>query len=325
MKVRKWTAAVLCMLLLLSLAGCGGAAADQGMEMASPMAMVSGANGANKYMVAETTAASLADEAVMEEGGTETPLPADRKWIITMDISAETEDLDGMLAAVNGRIAALSGYVQDQRITNGSKYASNRYRSANLTIRIPAEQVDAFTQTVSDIANVVRSSKNLEDITLQYVATESRLKALQTEEARLLELMAKAENMTDLLEIERRLTDVRYELENITRQLRSYDNLVNYATIYLYIEEVKEYTPVKEETFFQRITGGFAKSLKGVGKGIVECVVWFIVKLPYIVVFCGVGGVLLWIIRRLPKKKAVKKARRKDTAPEEKPEEKEAE
>jgi len=315
--MKKFLPLLLCIVLLLGLTACGGSAKSE--------AMYSG--GAMVEEAAPMEAPMAADNAASLKGSQSgsTTLPEGRKWIITMDISAETEDLDGMLAAVNGRIAALSGYVQDQRITNGSKYASNRYRSANLTIRIPAEQVDAFTQTVSDIANVVRSSKNLEDITLQYVATESRLKALQTEEARLLELMAKAENMTDLLEIERRLTDVRYELENITRQLRSYDNLVNYATIYLYIEEVKEYTPVKEETFFQRITGGFAKSLKGVGKGIVECVVWFIVKLPYIVVFCGVGGVLLWIIRRLPKKKAVKKARRKDTAPEEKPEEKEAE
>ena len=66
-----------------------------------------------------------------------------------------------------------------------------------------------------------------ENVTLQYVSTESRVKALETEQTRLLELLENAETMEDLLTIEARLTDVRWELENYASQLRVLDNQVN--------------------------------------------------------------------------------------------------
>ena len=59
--------------------------------------------------------------------------------------------------------------------------------------------MDKFTDEVDGIANVVSNNLRREDITLNYVATESRVKALETEEARLLELMEQAETMADLL------------------------------------------------------------------------------------------------------------------------------
>ena len=104
------------------------------------------------------------------------------------------------MEALNGKISGLGGYVEDQDSYNGSMYSSRRYRSASLTVRIPAERVDEFTEEMSGIANVVSTNLSREDITLSYVATESRVKALQTEEARLLELMEQAETMADLLE-----------------------------------------------------------------------------------------------------------------------------
>jgi hypothetical protein len=235
-------------------------------------------------------------------------------------MTAETEDMDALLVSVTDQVQTLGGYIQEQRISNGSQYASYRYRNAYLTVRIPAEQVDAFTQSVSGVSNVVRISKSLEDITLQYVDTESRLKALQTEESRLLELMAQAQNMSDLLQIEGRLTEVRYELESVASRLRTYDNLVNYATIYLSIEEVKEFTPVEEKTVFQRITEGFARSVKGVGELIVNVLVWLIVNLPYIVVLGAAAFALVLLGKKLPRKPR-KKAKKEKDAP--KPEEKE--
>lgn len=78
------------------------------------------------------------------------------------------------------------------------------------------------------------------------MAITSRITALETEESRLLELLAAAANMSDLLEIESRLTEVRTELEKVKSQLRIYENQVSYGTIYLTVSEVKEYTVVEE-------------------------------------------------------------------------------
>lgn len=300
MKARKYLSVLLSLLLLCALlAGCGSSAKS---TAAAPREMAAYDSAAEEYAVAETAAGALADN-----GSTgSTTLPESRKWIVTVSMTAETEDLDALTAALNQQIAALGGYVEDQHVYNGSTYSSRRYRSASLTIRVPAEDADSFTEQVSGLANVVSKEKNLEDVTLRYVATESRLTALETEEARLLELLAQADNMTDLLEIEARLTDVRYELENTASQKRLYDNQIDYATIYLSIEEVQEYTPVEEPTLWERISGGFMDSLKGLGEGALDLLVWLIVCSPYLAVLAVVILCLVLLVKRIRRKRAKK-------------------
>lgn len=306
MKARKYLSVLLSLLLLCALlAGCGSSTKS---TAAAPREMAAYDSAAEEYAVAETAAGALADN-----GSTgSTTLPESRKWIVTVSMTAETEDLDALTAALNQQIAALGGYVEDQHVYNGSTYSSRRYRSASLTIRVPAEDADSFTEQVSGLANVVSKEKNLEDVTLRYVATESRLTALETEEARLLELLAQADNMTDLLEIEARLTDVRYELENTASQKRLYDNQIDYATIYLSIEEVQEYTPVEEPTLWERISGGFMDSLKGLGEGALDLLVWLIVCSPYLAVLAVVILCLVLLVKRIHRKRAKKPFQKDD-------------
>ena len=312
--MKKMTAflVTLCMHAAL-LAGSGGASKSTQAFDAAAAAPAEAANGAYYDM----------ESAKSEDGGLtgdtdSTVLPEGRNWIITVNMSAETEDLDALMEALNGKISGLGGYVEDQDSYNGSMYSSRRYRSASLTVRIPAQRVDEFTEEMSGIANVVSTNLSREDITLSYVATESRVKALQTEEARLLELMEQAETMADLLEIESHLTDVRYELENRASQLRLYDNQVDYATIYLSIDEVQEYTPVEEPTVWERISGGFVSSIKGVGNGLLDLLVWVLAKSPYLVILGGVTVGVVVLIKKRKARKAAKKAAKQNPTEESK-------
>lgn len=295
MKLKKYLSLFLCALLIVSLlTACGGASSPSKnyavMEEAAAEAPAMMADSANGMLTSGSETGSTA-------------IPENRKWIITVFMSAETEDLDVMTAALDEHITALNGYVEDQHIYNGSAYSSRRYRSANLTIRIPAENVDRFTEEVSGISNVISQEKNLEDITLNYVSTESRMTALQTEEARLLELMAQAETMSDLLEIEARLTDVRYELESVTSRLRTYDNQINYATIHLDISEVQEYTPVEDPTLWERISGGFMDSLDDLWESLQDLLVFLVVAFPFILVYGSIALAIFLLVRSLTKKK----------------------
>ena len=247
MNIRKAIVWIVCVLLLLGLTGCG---AKMDIDMAPGDAMT------DDYISKEETATDAAGSS----------LPENRKLIQTVNMDVETENLDTVLAQLDSRIAELGGYIENSHIQNGSAYSGRRYRTANITIRIPAQHLNVFIDRVADISNIVSSQKTVEDVTLSYIATESRMKALQTEETRLLELLARAETLDDLLTVETRLTDVRTELEQVTSALRVFDNQVDYATIRLSIDEVKEFTEVTEpETVWQRISTGFMESLKGVG------------------------------------------------------------
>ena len=308
--MKKYLSLLLSLALLAALlTGCGSAGRtsasyDSGMVEYAAMA--------------DEAAAAPAEGAVLKNSAADagsTQLPQNRKWIVTVNLTAETDDLDALRSALDTKIAALNGYVEDQSVYNGSTYQSGRrYRSANLTIRVPADHVDAFLQDVGGLANIVRQNKSIEDVTLSYVATESRLKALETEEARLLELLSQAENMSDLLEIEARLSEVRGELEDYASQKRLYDNQIDYATVYLSIEEVQEYTPVEEPSLWERIRKGFKDNLEGVGDDLLDVLVWFIVSLPYLVVFAVVIALVVLIVKRIRRRRKAKKAAKQQKA-----------
>lgn len=234
---------------------------------------------------------------------TQIALPENQKLITTVHLQTETDDLDATLSYTEERIAELGGYLESQNLNNGSIYSSHRYRSANLTVRIPADNLNQFIDRVGESVNIVSKKVSTENVTLTYISVESRITALQTEQTRLLELLAKAETMEDLLTIESRLTDVRTELERYTSQLRVLDNQISYSTVNLSIEEVKEYTQVTEpETFWDRISSGFVQSLKGVGTFFTELAVFLIVSLPYLILIAGVVAVVIVLIKRKRRK-----------------------
>ena len=290
MKQKKWIALLLVLVMTVSvLVGCGSSSVAKDsavMESAAPMK-----NTASGMMM--STSGATADTIRQESG---------QKLIRRVNIDAETEDLEALLGELTKQISALDGYIENQELYNGSSYASYRSRSANLTIRIPADKLDAFIGQVKDVSNVVSYNESQEDVTLTYVSTESRIKALETEQARLLELLGQAQNMSDLLEIEARLTDVRYELENVTSQLLVLANKVDYATVRLYISQVKEYTEVEEQTVWQRIATGFKSNLKDLGEGLVDFFVWVLTYSPQLILTAAVLAVAVIGLRRRKKK-----------------------
>ena len=247
-----------------------------------------------------STSNSLTDTS----GSTTLPQLSGQKLVRKLRLYAETENLDELLTAIDSKIQELSGYVEAREVYNGSQYDYRRYRNAEMTIRIPVEQMDSFIAHVTESANITSSNETVDNITLSYVATQSRITALETEQTRLLELLSNAENMSDLLEIEKRLTDVRTELEEVTSQLRLYDNLVDYGTITLSISEVREYTVVEEpETVWEKIGAGFMESLENIGDFFVGLFVFVIVSLPYLFIIACVATPVILLIRHRKKKR----------------------
>ena len=277
MKQIRTIALLLCILLL---AGCSAAKNDVGFD--APAA-TNGGNGVYDSADKESTT-------VVEPG---------RKLIRTVDIHAETENLDRILSDLDAKLSLVGGYVQNKSVRN-----SGSNRSANLTLRIPADKLDDFVDHIEGATNILSFNEKAEDITLKYSATESRIKALETQEQRLLELIAKAATLNDLLTLEAKLANVREELETVKSQLIVYDSLIDYSTVNLTVTEVIEYT-VEEEpdpTAWERIRDGFVGSVKGVWHILSELFIGLVIALPYLVIPCGIL-LGLFLTHRKKKKK----------------------
>lgn len=250
-----------------------------------------------------------AEEAV-EESSAENTVASNRKLIKNVYMDVETENFDELVAGIERKVEALGGYIENMDLYNGSSYYGSGRRSANLTIRIPKELLDDFVTQVSETSNVVSKNESTEDVTLQYVDLESHKKALETEQERLLELLEQATTMEDIIAIEERMSQVRYELETMESQLRTYDNLVDFSTVDISIEEVERLTPVEEISDMERMTQGFVQSVEDLFTGMKEFVIGVVINLPYLL-FAVVLVVVIILIIRAVGKRGMKKRMKK--------------
>ena len=250
-------------------------------------------------------------EELKSESAIDAPVLSERKLIKTVQIEAETEEYDALVAALEEKLTALGGYTESRQT---GTYGKTR-RWSNMTLRIPAQNLASFVAHVTEAANVLSTSEQTQDVTLQYSDTEAKLAALKTEQARLMELLAAANNLSEILEIEARLSDVTYELERYESQKRGYDNRINYATVHLSLEEVAVLTELEEPTVWTRIRDGFTESLQGVSDGFVDLFVYLIAGSPYI----AVTGAVLALVIVLARKQSRKAQKKQQSAPSENP------
>ena len=346
MKKSKRNQIVFCRMLLMAmtcaalLTGCGSSKSDSYAEPAAmaaeESAMGSSSNGVYMYKADYDMAEEQVEEEV--EAPQEAGPGADedgirevdtrRKLIRTVNLSVETQDIDTLDQNIKQRVESLGGYIESSYMDGkrdvidadsdgydditGSYIGKNR-RSASYTVRIPVAKLDLFVEAVANETNITSQNMNVDEITSNYIDIDSRRKALEQEQKRLLEMMDLAETVEEMIQIEDHLADVRYELENIGSQLRSYDNRVAYSTVYLDVKEVKAYTPLVQDSAFTRMTKGFAQSLSDLMHGLKEFAVWFVVHLPYLIFWGLIIALVIWLIRKFgntPEARARREARK---------------
>ncbi|MBD5529511.1 MAG: DUF4349 domain-containing protein [Lachnospiraceae bacterium] len=318
--MKKWKVLSLAAILGLVLAGCGG---SSNKYADTPAAVTEEAYDTGTgylsddiYSYAQENGYAAEEPAEALEAktdGSESPEVADtsRKLIKNVDLEVETEEFDDLLTTIEQKTEALAGYIEESYTYNGSAYRGRSTRNASLTIRIPAGKLNTFLSEVAEVSNVISRNERVTDVTLQYVDMESHKKALVAEQDRLLELLEQAENIEDIISIESRLSEVRYQIESMESQLRTMDNQVSYSTINLSIEEVKQLTPVKEQSVGEKIATGFWKNLTRVGAGILNFVIGLIISIPYVLLWGIIIAIVVFIIRSVLKKNRSRKVSNK--------------
>ena len=236
-----------------------------------------------------------------------------RKIIKTVNMNAETKEYDKALTAIANIIAAQGGYVEASS-TNGQSY--NNYgtyrRYASYTIRIPAENLDAFLGGIGEFLNITNNNASQNDVSGKYYDIVSRLETLEAEKTALMAMYEKAESIDYMLQVQQRLYDVIEEIEAYTTTLKYYDGQVSYSTVHLNVNEVIEYTDVTDPiTYGERMAETFKESWKDFAEGCQDFSIWFVGAIPTILVLAVIGGciagIVVLILRADNKKKAGKK------------------
>lgn len=144
-------------------------------------------------------------------------------------------------------------------------------RYASLTIRLPIGKLDSLVSAVGQNGNVTNGSESAQDITLQYNDPESRKELLTVEQDRIWVFLEKANTLESAIALEKRPSEIRYQLGSMESQFRLYDNRVDCSTACLSANEVKgavSFAPAEPEGLGQRIQKGFSKNLNSVSQGL---------------------------------------------------------
>ena len=297
---RKVEAFLIAVMLVMMTAGCGNSSK---MAVEDRATVSSGAelDGEYSWDTDET-----ADTGVTSENGLEAQVENGRKLIRTVSLSLETKEFDSVLTNLSTKTTELGGYIETSSV-NGNSYSHHSTRYASYVIRIPADKLNEFVEVVSELGNVTQKNESVEDVTLRYIDVESHKKALETEQERLLELLSKAENMEEILTIESKLSDIRYEIENYESQLKTMDNQIDYSTVSVYVDEVERVMDTGEKGFFEEIKERFGNSLYAVARGIRGLVIGILGSLPILIVCGGVIAVVVIVVRKILKKRNMRK------------------
>ena len=337
MKQRPFLCAIFAALFLV-MSACGASSANSAMDMADAAAAEPAEAPAMEEVatedayteeagVVENAAAGGTTESTGLIQGAETGSLAD-KIIYTAYANLETTDLDQSIDTLNGLVEQYGAFLESSSVTGNNLLdiaAGYTYgRCADFTLRVPKEHYSDFTAALDAVGNVVTLSSDAENITAQYSDVETQVKSYDTQEQRLLEIMAQADTVEDMIALESRLSEVRMEKDRLETQLQNWDRQVDYSTVTISLTEVQELTPeppAEEPTYLEQLGQTFMNSVHWMGraaKGGVKLLVAVIpVLLPVAVIILAVVLICKAASRRKLRKqeKAMEHQKKEDNEP----------
>ena len=313
-------------LLCLVLCACSASPNYTSAASESPVAMpaptMSPASGGMQNSFVSKEMSMDMEEAIMDEspmgdhsinsstGGSDTGAAArsaKRMIITTVNLNLQTKEFDAGVVEVENIVTSLGGFIQDSHVEGENLYGRSGGRSANFTVRVPSQRLGEFFTGVGNIFNITSKSQSSQDITDSYYDTESRLNSLKIQEARLLEMLASSTELQYLIEVQRELANVQYQIDSFTSSKMRMENQVEMSTVHIYLSEVVEYTPVEPApiTFGERLLRTISDSFLSFVTFTQNTILALIWMFPFLLIMTVI---LVIIIVSAKKKKARKKA-----------------
>lgn len=214
----------------------------------------------------------------------------ERKIIKTGSISFETDELKKTREHINKAVKEFDAYISSD---SENKYTSKVEQT--VTIRVPfAKFDDLLAKIVSGADHLDSRNINARDVTEEYVDVKTRIKTKKELEARYLEILKKANSVSDIMEVERQIGVLREEIESAEGRLRYLENQASLSTLTVTFYEYHE----SEKGFGSEFTRGFVNGWNNM--------VWFFIGLVNIWPFLIFIGVIVWLIIRAYRKRKAK-------------------
>jgi hypothetical protein len=231
--MRKLIVVLLAVLVVASLVSCGRASSTTGgfnSERGSGGLVIPGVTAAP----ATRTQPAPTTMTVSQYAG-DSATTVDRMIVRTGDISMIVEDVNAAIDRISKTADQSKGYV----VSSNSWRDGERLRGT-ISIRVPSGDFGSIMTAISQLAvEVTSQTTSSQDVTEEYVDLTAKLKNLQATEQQLLQIMAKAEKVEDILAVERELSNARSQVEQTTGRMQYLEKTATTSLIQVRLEQSK--------------------------------------------------------------------------------------
>jgi hypothetical protein len=285
------------LLLIVVLAFIGVACGATGSAAASPVPAAGGAAGApaREGEIGAQAAPSAGPAEPPGGDGSNAAFKDGAKIIRTGQLQLEVGDVSKALLAARSAIQGLGGFIGASQ-----QYQDGEDTVATITYRIPADKWEPALDALRKLGKELGENTSSSDVTGQIVDLDARIRNLKASETALVGYISKATKVSDVLDIETRLSDVRGQIEQLTAQKASLDDQVSYATLAVTYGVNIPALQAAAATWDPASEADRAgATLVGVVEGLVTAGIWFgIVWLPILLMLAVAIGVVVFVGRR---------------------------
>lgn len=174
-----------------------------------------------------------------------------QKLVRSGGINFQSEDLEKDYQQIKGLLGGFNAYLENESQNN------DQFRkSYNLLIRVPSDKYDSLLDVISNLAfKVDNKYSNTDDVTERYYDLQSHIQNKKELEKRYREILSKANEVKDILEIERNLNEVRSDIEMMEGQFNYLSKQIKFSSLQVqfYEELPYELNAPKKKGFWVRI------------------------------------------------------------------------
>ncbi|MFD1258942.1 DUF4349 domain-containing protein [Mucilaginibacter terrae] len=249
---------ILGMALCIGIASCGNRNGEK--YKVQEVALAPSPN-AEPAMAADVKANSTESAQAGNAGGQPGAVtPTEKKVVKEGEISLETGDLKASRKSLTDSLKKLGGYI-DEESENTDTYEGRK--NYVFKARIPVQNFERFLNTVSASADHVESkSIRIKDVTTEYIDITTRLNNKKLLENRYKALLAKAGKMSDILEVENKLNDIRTDIESSQGQLNYLNKQIAFSTLQITFFTKNSAGNNSGNSFGYKLKNAFGESLQ---------------------------------------------------------------
>lgn len=286
--------------LLLALAGCGGALSGAGSGP-DPASIDSGDSSSSGGVATGSTAAETpaqhsvkpaTSRGVLTGGGSATVGPLSRSVISTGEITVRAADIDRARTEAMRLVGVWGGIVADEKTTSDRR---GRAQESTLTLRVPSPRFSEALTALGRLGKVEQQSRSSEDVTTQVIDNDARVRAADRSIRTVEDLLARATKLGEVISIESDLARRQADLDSLKSQQKWLADQTSLSTVTVTL--TRDAPRLAPKTDAHGFLAGLARGWHALGGATVALLTLIGAVLPFVVLLVLLG-VPVWLLRR---------------------------